>query len=183
MKFSANIVVNASKQSYTYYHCMGHKMHWNNCSARRIRCDKVDQAVTYALMQVLLQPDIFKAVTEKAIHKQRQSLKSKSSSFKQQLTEVKARKDNLLNAIEAGVFTATTKTRLKELEKQEEILLKNIKEEQRKEAFTIISQPQYKDFLEKLQNGEIKSENFVKSIFFRANFASFSVAGQNYPRL
>lgn len=157
--------VNASKKSYTYYHCMGHKMHWNSCSAKRIRCDKVDQAVTYALIQVLLQPDIFKAVTEKAIQKQRQSLKSNSSSFKKQLTEVKARKDNLLNAIEAGIFSETTKTRLKELEKQEEILLKNIKEEQRKEAFTIISQPQYKDFLEKLKSGEIKSKNFVKSIF------------------
>lgn len=114
--------VNASKQTYTYYHCMGHKMHWNNCPAKRIRCDKADQAVTYALMQVLLEPDIFKALTEKAIQKQRQSFKTNSGSFKQQLAEVKGKKNNLLNAIEAGIFTSATKERLKELEEQEKIL-------------------------------------------------------------
>ena len=158
--------VNASKHTYTYYHCMGHKMHWNNCSAKRIRCDKVDQAVTFALTRVLLQPDIFNVIVEKAMEKQRQRLKNASDvSLKQQLSEVKTRKTNLLNAIEAGIFTESTKARLKELEQQEKFLLENIKEERRKAAFTIISQPQYKNFLEKLQSGEIKSEKFVKSLF------------------
>ena len=168
-KMTGEVCKNGQGKRYHYYACLGHKMHTSNCSCRkRVRADIVEHAAIGAVLEVLLYPEILQAISKAAQKVQLESFNQKDyrvEAQRQQLAEVRARKENLLNAIEAGIITDSTKERLKALESQEVFLQENITAHSETKDFTAISQMQYEFFLEQLKKGKINSEVFVKSVF------------------
>ena len=87
-----------------------------------------------------------------------------------QLKDVRNALDNLMKAIEKGVFTRTTKSRLEELEAEEERLIKCIQEEEAKipkisKEMILFTLYKYRDMDMRVQkNRERLIDGFVKAI-------------------
>ena len=87
-----------------------------------------------------------------------------------QLKDVRNALDNLMKAIEKGVFTRTTKARLEELEAEEERLIKCIQEEEAKipkisKEMILYTLYKYRDMDMRVQkNRERLIDGFVKAI-------------------
>ena len=87
-----------------------------------------------------------------------------------QLKDVRSALDNLMKAIEKGVFTRTTKARLEELEAEEERLIKCIQEEEAKipkisKEMILYTLYKYRDMDMRVQkNRERLIDGFVKAI-------------------
>ena len=87
-----------------------------------------------------------------------------------QLKDVRNALDNLMKAIEKGVFTRTTKARLEELEAEEERLIKCIQEEEAKipkisKEMILYTLYKYRDMDMRVQNNrERLIDGFVKAI-------------------
>ena len=170
-KCGSSITGETTKKSngkeYKYYACMGHKMHQTDCDMKRIKADIVERAAINALLVLITQPDIMHAIISKAEkYQDKKPQNNKAENLQQQLAETQHKKENILNALEEGVFSSSIKARLKDLETQELKLKSEIIKEDKKIKFTNISPNQFQFFLEKLKTGEAKSKIFVNSLFY-----------------
>ena len=116
-----------AERTYYYYACQGHKLR-HECDMKRMRADVVEKAACRVLADLLTQPDLMQHFISAAL-KYQQSITKENAELKMtksRLVEVQARKNNLLSAIEQGIFTPSTAARLKELEADEDELKNNI---------------------------------------------------------
>lgn len=151
---------------YYYYSCQGHKLR-HSCDKKRVRADIVEEAAYRVLADLLLQPDLMQHFIKAALNYQ-QSIQEDTPEeklAKRRLSEVQTRKNNLLEAIEQGILTASTAVRLKELEAEEEDLKIKLKNFSKKGSVGKLSAGHIEFFLNQLKNENLKSEMFVKSLF------------------
>lgn len=151
---------------YYYYSCQNHKLH-HTCDKKRMRADIVEKAACRALAELLTQPDLITHFINAAL-KYQQSIKQENLEIqivKKHLEEAQTRKSNLLAAIEQGIFTSSTASRLQELEDKEAELQNKIKNLSLQNSFDKFSTEQIEYFLLQFKNEKVKSEMFVKSIF------------------
>ena len=105
---------------YYYYKCINAK-HGHTCKRKALKRDWLERAVVVETVTKVLTDEVIDRVADAIIAIQGQE-NPMISSIKEQLRACDKGLKNLLKAIEAGIFTPTTKERMEELERQKEEL-------------------------------------------------------------
>ena len=103
-----------------YYKCDGAKRKLG-CKRKAVRKHWIERAAVLVTVQRVLQDDEISRIAEAIVALQEKEDTSLPA-MRQQLTECEKAIDNMLNAIQMGVLTASTKERLEKLEMQREDL-------------------------------------------------------------
>ena len=124
-------------RKYRYYRCVNSKKK-KICTAKHksVRKEPLEQAVVSSVMRNIMDDAFVEYFVDQALALQGQE-SNELPSLHRQLADTEKAIDNMLNAIQAGIFNASTKRRLDELEATKEKLeLSIIKEEMKKPQFT-----------------------------------------------
>lgn len=124
-------------RKYHYYRCVNSKKR-KICTAKHksVRKEPLEQAVVSSVMRNIMDDAFVEYFVDQALALQGQE-SNELPSLRRQLADTEKAIDNMLNAIQAGIFNASTKRRLDELEATKEKLeLSIIKEEMKKPQFT-----------------------------------------------
>ena len=118
-----------------YYKCGGAKRK-QGCSLKAVRKRWIEQTVVTATISRVLQDDVIDRIADALIALQNQE-STLLPSLRQQLKECERSIQNMLNAIEAGIITPSTKKRLQDLEaRREELNITILQEQLQKPHFT-----------------------------------------------
>ena len=108
-----------SKRLYSYYACNGHLHH--KCGARRWRKELVEECAIKAIQNVLSMRENAKYVAD-CLYRAQSRDTEEAASIKRRLADAEKCIANVERAIEAGIFTKTTKGSLLKLEAEKEDL-------------------------------------------------------------
>ena len=98
-----------------YYKCSSIKRKLKNCSKKTVKKNWLEDTVIQEIKQFLDDPKTVEAVTTLVMDIQGRESHSVPA-FEKQLSEINTAIDNLLNAIQQGILTKSTKDRLEKLE-------------------------------------------------------------------
>lgn len=105
---------------YHYYKCVNAKNH-KSCTKKTVKKDWIEDFVIKEAMKIVMDDKIIKTIVEKVMQ-----LQAKENTtlplYEKQLREVNLGIQNVLNAIQQGILTKSTKTRLEQLEQNKEDL-------------------------------------------------------------
>ena len=108
-----------------YYTCHGHRAH--RCNQRSIPRDQLEDTICRAIWDDVLSDDSIRWMAHQTILDQNKLRADSDLDIVQaQLVQCTNQKRNLLNAIKAGIFTATTKDELLRLEQEEADLTEKV---------------------------------------------------------
>ena len=117
-----------------YYKCLGRKK-GNGCEKETVRKDDLEKLVVNTTVTLLDKPDTLSYLADKVLERQNKTAQEHSVLnllYKEQAERQKS-VNNLISALEQGIFTASTKARLEELEAElQEINTKIVIEESKK---------------------------------------------------
>ena len=112
---------------YHYYKCSNAKRH-GGCRKKSVRKTWIEDIVVGSVHELLCDKELIRDWSNKIL-----AILSKENTtlplLKRDLAEVKYGIDNLLNALQAGIITDSTKERLNELEERRKMLEEQIEEE------------------------------------------------------
>lgn len=105
---------------YYYYKCSTRKKHLNPCNKESIKKDLLENLILKTTLSVLNKPENLTLIADEVIkvHEKRIYDKSVLNILEEERTKVKKTLSNIMKAIEEGIFTATTKARMEELEQR-----------------------------------------------------------------
>ena len=152
-------------QKYLYYKCSTRKKKGGSkaCCLKTIRKDALEDFVCMHTISDVLKDDVIDYIADKVIEiNKKHTVNQKLSQLKSALRKSENARNNLLKAIEDGIYTPTTKNRLIELEEQcEELNVQIAKESIKKPEIT-------KDhvvyWLEMFRKGDIRDEGFKQRL-------------------
>jgi len=117
-----------TKEVHRYYRCVNTKKK-KVCTKKAVKKDWIENLVIHYTKQVIMNDEIMERLVDTLYQ-----LQNKESdilpTLKKQLADIQKRIENILNAIEAGIFTPSTKQRLDELERTKGQLEVSIMEEE-----------------------------------------------------
>ena len=116
-------------QPLRYYKCYDtNPNHKKTCPSKIIRKDFLEEVVNKAILKVFATQNNISMFVEKVfnVHKKRVNEDNSVNILNQDLASVMKSISNIMSAIEKGIFTETTKSRLEELEKEKRELEKKI---------------------------------------------------------
>ena len=123
------------KLIHRYYKCVSVKKH-KGCDKKTVRKEWIEDIVINQIKRIIFDDELIETIADRAI----QALNTESSilpSLRKQYAEIQRGIDNMLNAIQQGIITSSTKERLEELEQQKsEIAVQITKEEMRRPTLT-----------------------------------------------
>ncbi len=103
---------------YHYYICQTHKYE-KNCKKKNVRRDEIERLVAETIRDYALQPDILDWIAEYTVAwAKKNAEESKIPLLNERLKETNKSINNIITAIEQGIFTSTTKDRLLALEEE-----------------------------------------------------------------
>lgn len=104
---------------YYYYVCKG-KRGGSGCAKANVRRESIEQHIATALRDTMLTDDAIRDLADAAVRYQAQSpAVAEADALRHRLAQIKSSTDNLISAMEAGIFTAATRDRLLELESEQ----------------------------------------------------------------
>ena len=122
-------------QVYRYYKCCGARK-GGTCKKKTVKKNWIEEAVIQLIQKFIFDDMLLDRLADKLLSK----LNSENSTLPilhKQLAETQKGIDNIVNAIQAGIFTSSTKQRLEELEAEKsELSVKILKEEISKPTVT-----------------------------------------------
>lgn len=126
---------NSGAVKYRYYKCSGVKNH-KGCDKKTVRKDWIENLVIERILRIVFDDALVDSLADSVME-----LQAKENTavplLQKQYAEVQRGIDNLLNAIQQGIITSSTKERLDELEKRKSELSELIvKEEMEKPLLT-----------------------------------------------
>lgn len=179
-----------TNQKMSYYICAGKKL-YKKCDLKSFRKEFVEDLVINEIKNFLSDSERLEIIAERIyelLEKETDSFKL-SDALKAQLNDIEKSLKNLLYAIEKGIISETTQTRLEELEKQKKALMLKIRQEELNEQKTIISKEQILFFLERFRLADTENtqtqeklvETFVNKIYIDENCLRiiFNISGDN----
>jgi hypothetical protein len=152
-----------SGKMHYYYNCNGRRTE-GECQKEHVQRDWVEQRVAELTREFITRDDVIEWIAENAVAFQAEALRtSELEGMENELAENKKATKNIMAAIEQGLFTATTKDRLLELEFE----ISNL---ERVIALTkAMNQPVEKEriiwSLEQLRHGDVDSKEYQKRLF------------------
>lgn len=107
-----------SKERHYYYKCTGRKE--GNCKKQIVTKEWLEKTVCDETVKNVLRDDMLDVIAERcaSISQKESKENTEVDALKKHVTEIKKSIDGVMNAIEMGVVTRTTKARLQELESQ-----------------------------------------------------------------
>lgn len=147
-----------------YYTCKGRRADHDSCSKRNVRRDHIERFIATALRDTMLTDEAVQALAAAAVEYQnRNSQNCELESLKNQLSDVNRSLKNLMNAIEAGIFSATTQARLSELENQKRDLVRLVTAAEA-EAEEALTREEIIATLEMFQHGDVNDKNYQEAL-------------------
>ena len=157
--------------TYHYYKCGKAKRKGQaHCSLKAIRKEPLECFVVDTAVKLVLNDQVIEHLTDLILEAQgRES--TRLPVLKEQLRDTEKRLSNLLEAIEQGILTSTTKQRLDELEARQDALKASILEEELQRP--TLSREQILFWFERFRQGDVNSpvyqrqiiDNFVNSVY------------------
>ena len=157
--------------TYYYYKCGNAKRHGKaHCDLKAIRKEPLERFVVDTAIKVIFNDEIIERLIDLVMDAQ-QKENTRLPVLKNQLRDTEKRLANLLEAIEQGILTPTTKQRLDELEARKEALNTSILEEELKKP--VLTREWIRFWLEKFRKGDVGStehqrqiiDTFVNSVY------------------
>ncbi len=157
--------------TYYYYKCGNAKRHGKaHCDLKAIRKEPLERFVVDTAIKVIFSDEIIERLIDLVMEAQ-QKENTRLPVLKEQLRDTEKRLANLLEAIEQGILTPTTKQRLDELEARKEALNTSILEEELKKP--VLTREWIRFWLEKFRKGDVGStehqrqiiDTFVNSVY------------------
>lgn len=148
---------------YYYYTCKG-KRTTHSCDKRNVRREEIEQFIATALRDTMLTDTAIHALADAALeYQQHRSDNSELRSLKAQLADVERSLSNLMKAIEAGIFSASTQTRLTELETQHRDLTRLVAAASAEEE-EALTREEIIATLKMFQHGDVTSKDYQEAL-------------------
>ena len=149
-----------SGAKHYYYSCNTHRLH-KCCDKKNVRRDWIEQRIAELTATHILVDDVIEWIAENAVSYQAQIRREGSVADQTaRLAECRKGINNIMTAIEQGIITPTTKSRLMELEAEAADLERSIALAKQMEK------PYEKEriiyALEKLRSGDVKDKRFQR---------------------
>ena len=157
--------------TYYYYKCGNAKRHGKaHCDLKAIRKEPLERFVVDTAIKVIFSDEIIERLIDLVMEAQQQE-NTRLPVLKEQLRDTEKRLANLLEAIEQGILTPTTKQRLDELEARKESLNTSILEEELKKP--VLTREWMRFWFEKFRKGDMRDmehqrqiiDTFVNSVY------------------
>ncbi len=159
---------------YHYYVCKG-KRDDHVCEKKNIGREYIEKFIASALKETMLNDRAVRILADAAIEYQRKKpINAELASLKQRQGEIKKSISNLVAAIEAGIFSASTQVRLTELESEQRTVDAQLSYIQ-KEVDARLTREEIIATLELFKDGDI-----CDTAFREAMFDTFLVAAYVY---
>ena len=148
---------------YNYYCCYKKKRNTRDCDKKRVRKDELENMIINFTVKNVLTDEMIDKVAEEAIRLQNNDSRTiVHQQHIRNLSEIRQKIQNIVNAIADGFRTPAMKVQLEELTEEEEKLSKKIAEESyNSPTFT---KEQLVDWMSGFRNGDTKSPKFRKQI-------------------
>lgn len=149
---------------YYYYSCINKKLK-KSCKKKSIAKDELELMVVKDAKETILQDEIIEFIAENIVKLQeKEADTSVLDGLKREYKETKTALNNILNAIEKGIFNDTTKDRMLELEQRKEQLDFEISNEQYRLDTPKVTKEQIIYWLEKFKDGNIYDITYQRKI-------------------
>ena len=121
-------------EPHYYYSCQTRRRD-HTCTKKHVTRDELEKFVINSIRNYVLQPSVMDWIADCVLEYQsREEADSALISLKNDLSDTEKAINNIMTAIEAGIITATTKSRLLELESKAETLRRSISREESKQT-------------------------------------------------
>ena len=146
-----------------YYTCQKRRTE-HACDKKNIRRDVIEPAVAQAIKMYCLTDDVIAWIADRTVeYWEKHDNDLQIEALEQQLEENKKATSNMLKAIEMGIITEATRTRMVELETEQSRL--SVQLNVAKEDVVKIDREQIISYLELLQQGDIHDRDFQMELF------------------
>ena len=148
---------------YYYYTCKG-KREKKGCEKKNVNRDFIEMFIATALKETMLNDRAIKILADAAVSYQKQkSPSAELESLQLRAGEIKKSISNIVAAIEAGIFSAATQSRLAELEAEQKTVLTQLSllQEETEEPLT---REEIIAMLRLMRNGDLCDESFREAL-------------------
>ena len=146
-----------------YYTCQKRRTE-HACDKKNIRRDVIEPAVAQTIKMYCLTDDVIAWIADRTVeYWEKHDNDLQIEVLEQQLEENKKATSNMLKAIEMGIITEATRTRMVELETEQSRL--SVQLNVAKEDVVKIDREQIISYLELLQQGDIHDRDFQMELF------------------
>lgn len=153
-----------TKNVYYYYTCANRKI-GRTCKTPSLRKEFIEELVVLKTREIVLKDSVIDFIAEQIVFLQEEAKDSNSlNEIRSEITETKKSLQNILKAIENGIYTETTKTRLLELEERQVQLETQLRAEELKIKAPNITKERLIYFLSQFANGDVTDEEHQKGI-------------------
>lgn len=147
-----------------YYTCKGRRADHASCTKKNVRRDSIEQFIATALRDTMLTGKAIRALADAAIEYQSKSVSNlEVESLQSQLADTNRSIKNLVDAVEAGIFSAATQARLMELETQQRDLTQLLSAAQA-EAEEQMTREEIIATLELFQHGNANDKDYQEAL-------------------
>lgn len=147
-----------------YYTCKGRREDHASCGRKNVRRDDIETFVATSLRDIMLTDEAIDALATAAVEYQNKfETDNEIDTLKLQLEEVNRSIKNLVAAIEAGIFSAATQSRLAELEAQQRDLSRLLSVAQA-EAEDRLTKEDIVTVLQCFQGGDVSDKDYQEAL-------------------
>lgn len=148
---------------YSYYKCATRKRRGTKCSLKIFKKDYLESIVIDHTIKDVLQDDVIEYIADRVMEIQTKKTKNYTlQGLKKQYAETNKAINNIMKAIEMGIITNSTKSRLMGLETQlEELKILIAKEEIKK---PVINREQVVFWLKSFRKGDFSNSKFQEKL-------------------
>lgn len=148
-----------------YYYTCQNKRSGGNCNKRNVRKEYIELTVAMLTMKFILRDDVIEWIAANAMEVLKDAGRdAEIEAMEAELSENKKATKNIMTAIEQGIFTASTKDRLLELESEALTLERSIALAKAVTKEKTVSKERIIYSLELLRDGDIYSKDFQKRL-------------------
>ena len=145
---------------YHYYKCANAKKH-RSCDKKTVKKDYIENLVVRLTKQTVLKDDIIEQIAY-AVYNLQSKENTIVKALKKNLNEVESGINNMLNAIQMGIVTASTKQRLEELEQRKSEIESAILNEEIEHP--ILTKEQIIFWISRFKDGNIENEKYKQML-------------------
>lgn len=165
--------VSCNGNKYGYYECRGHRR--KSCKKKNARKQWIEQKVIDYTVQLLHDESLLEYIADKTyeFYVSQQQSQTERKVLEKSLADINKAITNIMGAIEQGIYNASTKTRLDELEDQKTSLAAQIAEMRLAESVLNLTRDHILFFLEQFRDADMNDEacrkrliqTFINSVF------------------
>ena len=146
-----------------YYVCQRRRLE-KTCKKKNVRRDFIELQVAQAIMDNAIQDDVIEWIADQTVaYNDRKEVESRVGMLEEQLATTKRGIKNILNAIEQGVVTPSTRDRLQELEAEQSKIEGKIAAA--RADIVVVTREQIISGLSVFKNGDVHDKKFQAQLF------------------